>query len=59
MSYFICLPGFIDFGHSVTEIWGGIRPPPPPPPGCEMGPKSPGLLGLSRLGYKGPEFETS
>lgn len=45
MSYFICLPSFIDFGHSVTEILGegsGIRP------GCEMGPKSPALSGLNK-----------
>ena len=43
MSYSICLPSFISFSHSVTEILGGADSA---PPGCEMGPKSPALLGL-------------
>ena len=31
------------------DLGGGRNLPPPPPPGCEMGPKSPALLGLSNL----------
>ena len=41
------VPPHLMFPRSVSEILGGgggIRPP--PPPGCEMGPKSPALLGL-------------
>ena len=36
------------FRQSVSEILGGgaESAPPPPPPRCEMGPKSPALLGL-------------
>ena len=46
MRYFIiCLPSFIDFGHSVTKILGGGRNA-PSPRRCEMGPKSPALLGV-------------
>ena len=36
------------FRQSVSEILGGWNLP-PPPPGCEMGPKSPALLGLNRF----------
>ena len=35
------------FRQSVSEILGGAESA-PPPPGCEMGPKSPALLGLNK-----------
>ena len=36
------------FRQSVSEILGGGAESAPPPPGCEMGPKSPALLGLKK-----------